>query len=31
MSQPGSVIVASLRQDRSPISTAHMFDYTGLH
>jgi hypothetical protein len=29
MSQPGSVIVASLRQDRSLISTAHTFDNTG--
>jgi hypothetical protein len=26
MSQPGSAIVASLRQDRSAISTAHTFD-----
>jgi hypothetical protein len=31
MSQPGSAIVASLRKDRSPISTAHMFDYSAAH
>ena len=31
MSQPGSVIAASLRQDTSPISTAHTFDYSCVH